>query len=81
MHLLSGGSGRGWGGNKVCYGRLQMANKRMQCIFNSVCKYVSIADCFTKLLALFPFAIGNPVWYFLAWELRSIAGITSFEHL
>ena len=58
-----------------------MANKRIQCIFKSVCKYVSIADCFTKLPALFPFAIGNPVWCFLAWELRSIVGITSFEHL
>ena len=43
--------------------------------------YVSIAYCFNKLPALLPFAIGNPVRCFLAWELRSIAGITSFEHL
>ena len=43
--------------------------------------YVSIAYCFTKLPALLPFAIGNPVRCFLEWELRSIAGITSFEHL
>ena len=42
---------------------------------------VSIAYCFNKLPALLSFAIGNPVGCFLAWELRSIAGITSFEHL
>ena len=41
----------------------------------------NIVYCFNKLPALLPFAIGNPVRCFLAWELRSIAGITSFEHL
>ena len=75
-----GGGGGGGGGEGTrcvmgdCKWRIRESNA-----FLTV--YVSIAYCFNKLLALLPFAIGNPVRCFLAWELRSIAGITSFEHL
>ena len=76
MHFLSGGGG-GEGTRCVmgdCKWRIRESNA-----FLTV--KVSIAYCFNKLPALLSFAIGNPVGCFLAWELRSIAGITSFEHL